>query len=122
MNTRRILLVDDEVQVREVINHALTMLGYEVIQASNGREALELFNMNRPDLVISDIHMPEMNGLELLKTIRDGDPELPVVLITGFNVDEARQVAEEYAANALLLKPFRLRQLQQILNELLKGG
>ncbi len=113
-----ILAVDDEELTRDVLVQALRILGYEAVAASNGADALNLFESCKPSAIITDIHMPEMDGLELLRHVRDKDKALPVILITGYDAGEARLAAESYGASALLIKPFRIHELQEILVKL----
>src|SRR5574340_317577 len=82
--SRRILVVDDEQNMRVALFEALSRNGYEVLVAESGRMALEMMRKGAPDLVISDIKMPAMDGIELLHHIKAGWPELPVVIITGY--------------------------------------
>jgi len=121
MPQRQILVVEDEEIARDVLIQALETLGFGAIGAANGRHALEILALQPVDMILTDIYMPEMNGLELLKQLRDQGSTLPVVLITGYDADDARQAAETYRASALLLKPFRLVQLKQILDKILAG-
>ncbi len=121
-NTKRklVLAVDDEDLTREVLAQALTVLGYQAVAVSNGEEALQLYLSRRPAAIITDIHMPKMNGLELLREVKKLDANLPVILITGYDAGEARKAAESYGAKALLIKPFRIHELKDILVEVLK--
>ena len=119
MGRKNILVVEDEEIARDVLIQALETLGFGATGAVNGRHALEQLAQHPVDLVLTDIYMPEMNGLELLKQIRDDGLSIPVILITGYDADEARLKAEQYNAAALLLKPFRLVQLKQLLDTIL---
>ena len=78
-----ILIVDDEPLIRMNLRALLEDLGFGVIEAGNGREALEVFGRIRPDLVLTDLRMPEMGGLELITALRDTAPEIPVIVISG---------------------------------------
>jgi len=118
MNLKQILIVEDEDIARDVLIQALEILGYGTLGAVNGRDALDKIAENHVDLVLTDIYMPELNGLELLRKLRENGNDLPVILITGFDADEAKQVAEDYNAAALLLKPFRLGQLRELLEKI----
>ncbi len=81
--TGKLLLVDDEADIREVLGLYLADLGYEVLTAENGREALALFDREHPRIVLSDIKMPAMDGITLLGEIKARDPEAEVIMITG---------------------------------------
>jgi CheY-like chemotaxis protein len=102
-----ILIVDDYAVTQRVLGHILQHAGFTVYGAFNGVEALEMLDDVSVDLVISDIAMPEMDGLELLRRIRN-HPELgdlPVIMLTASGQDEDRVLAEEAGANGFLTKP-----------------
>ncbi len=80
---KRILVVDDEEDLREILQIFLSELGYEVLTAADGREGLDLFLAQRPPIVLSDIKMPVMDGVEMLRQIKTEDPEAEVIMITG---------------------------------------
>lgn len=105
----RILVVDDEELIRDVLEMALGDEGYAVTTASNGREALARIVADPPDLVISDMMMPHMDGLELMIRARELLPALPVVLISA--VHPWKQPRELPAHTTFLAKPFDLETL-----------
>ena len=105
---------------RDILRRTLEQLGYAVTATEDGREALELFNRQGADLIISDIQMPNMNGLELLRTIRERGQNVPFIILTGFDTSEARNKASAYHATALLVKPFRMQHLRSILDSTFK--
>jgi len=78
-----ILIVDDEVDMRDSLSELLSREGYSVQEAENGKVALELMGSNKFDLIVSDILMPEMDGVALLKKVKESDSEAVVILITG---------------------------------------
>jgi DNA-binding NtrC family response regulator len=80
---KQILLVDDEEDIREVLGVYLKSNGYEVHSAENGEEALNLFSMHKPPIVLSDIKMPGIDGIELLKKIKNESPDTEFIMITG---------------------------------------
>ena len=84
-----ILLVDDEERYREVLARVLTKAGYEVVEASDGIEALSLLEKSKIDLVLSDILMPGLNGYALVARLRAKWPRMPVILTTGFLSQDA---------------------------------
>jgi putative nucleotidyltransferase with HDIG domain len=107
----RILIVDDEEAIREVVATLLEARGYRCEVCTDGRTALERFRAERPDLVLSDIVMPEMDGLKLLEHLRAADPDVPVVMVTALHdistaLDAVRRGAYDY-----ILKPFERDQL-----------
>ena len=114
-----VLAVDDEELTRELLAQALELLGFETRTAENGKVALAIMKQDIPELVITDIYMPVMNGIELLKEIRKLKKDLPVILITGFDAGDARKAADEFNANALLTKPFQIQQLKDVIDTLI---
>ncbi|GAB4516214.1 MAG: response regulator [Anaerolineae bacterium] len=104
---KTILVVDDYTVTQRVLGHILRQGGYNPLMALNGREALDILQENAVDLVICDIAMPEMDGLELLLHLRNDERfvNLPVVMLTASGQDVDRVVAEESGANGFLLKP-----------------
>ena len=115
-----ILVVDDSVSVRLALDEGLSNEGYQVLTAENGKNALNIINSNRPDLILSDVYMPEMSGLELCATLH-GDPlyaGIPfVVMSTENNADNMRQMMK-YGAAAFIIKPFNIEQLIMTLNKI----
>ncbi|MBM3152476.1 MAG: response regulator [Chloroflexi bacterium] len=111
----KILIAEDERDIRELITFTLRFAGYEVVAAGNGEEALDLARQEKPDLVLMDVRMPRMTGYEACARIK-ADPELqhiPVIFLSAkgqeSEIDEGLKAgAEEY-----LLKPFALEQLTQ---------
>jgi putative nucleotidyltransferase with HDIG domain len=116
----RVLVIDDNKWVRDTLEDLLSTSGYSVGSADNGATGLNLIKTESFDVVLADIKMPRMDGIELLKRIRDCNPSLPVVMITGFpTVDYAIQSLREGAAD-FITKPFRYEQVCMILDKLLK--
>ena len=108
----RVLLVDDQPELRRIFRRTLVRLGHEVVEASNGRAAIELVRQQHFDVVLSDVRMPDMDGLELLQQLGELDAELPVVLISGGLDAEAERAAAEYGAFDYLMKPLAFEKLQ----------
>lgn len=113
---KQVLVVDDSAELAQVIADFLGMFGYEVRTARNGLDALEVMDDRGMDLVVTDIHMPRMDGLKLMTEIKSRFPGTPVVLITGFSVGEARQIAFERGADAFVAKPFHLKDLKDVID------
>lgn len=93
-----ILLIDDEIDVLEPLKELVQDEGYEVSTAANGEIALELFNTNKPDLVITDINLPNVSGIDLLKQIKEIDATVPVIMLSAHNysIDSLRLRADDY--------------------------
>lgn len=119
---KRILIVEDEEVAREVLVQALELLGYKTLAAENGRYAKQILKHKPVDLILTDIYMPEVDGLELLEYVRSNGYNLPVVLITGFDATEAHQALKKYDRTSLLLKPFRLTTLKSVIESALNEG
>ncbi|MFZ5776049.1 MAG: sigma-54-dependent transcriptional regulator [Thermodesulfobacteriota bacterium] len=111
---RRVLIVDDEQNMRVALFEALTRCGHEVAVAENGRMALDMVSREqRLDLVITDIRMPEMEGIELLRRIKTARPELPVVIMTGFATVATAVEAMKQGAFDYILKPFPVEVIEE---------
>lgn len=113
---KRILLVDDDPGARESIKLLLNIDRHSVLEASNGREALELFHQGILDLVIIDYFMPQMEGRELAENIKLQAPKLPILMVTAYLeklVDTDRRV------DAVLAKPFGVAELREAIAKLL---
>lgn len=80
----RILIVDDEEEIREVLSDLLTLEGYSCLTAHNGETALKMIFQQNPDLLLLDYKMPGLDGLEVLRRVKDLKPGLPVVMLTGY--------------------------------------
>jgi CheY-like chemotaxis protein len=116
----RVLVVDDDRPVLETLCDLVAELGHESVPAGGGREALELFAAQRCDLVITDLFMPEMNGLEFIRHLRELSPEVPVVLLTAAAPPEL--VAVLRAANVMCLrKPVELVELDAAIRHRMSG-
>jgi len=107
-----ILLVDDDEMVLQTIGDFLTRRGHRVRAAADGSEALRLMDGEPPDLVLSDIQMPGMDGIAFLKAVRERFPDLPVILTTGYATVETAVAALRGRAYDYLKKPVQLQELQ----------
>jgi DNA-binding response OmpR family regulator len=112
---RRVLIVDDEPQVAAMLEHIVSMLGYVARVASTGPEALRLRLDFQPDAVLLDVTLPEMTGEVVLARLRDADPRLPVVMITGNTDPELARTLLAQGAFDYVAKPFNLTRLTQVL-------
>ncbi|MBI3709586.1 MAG: response regulator [Proteobacteria bacterium] len=109
-----ILIVDDDALLRETLRVVLESVGHDIRLATNGAEALRIVESYKPDLVLTDIIMPEMEGIELIRAVRKIYPSTPVIAISGGgrtgNVDFLR-VAKTFGAAAIMQKPFEMDAL-----------
>ncbi len=121
MADKKILVVDDEVHIVQVVAIKLRNNGFEVITAEHGAEGLDLAVRERPDLIVSDYQMPVMSGLEMIENLR-ARPEtrdIPVVMLTarGFAIEEEKK--QQLRVTACLSKPFSPRELLQSIESVL---
>ncbi|MEJ2071472.1 MAG: response regulator [Syntrophobacterales bacterium] len=115
---KKILVADDEMAIRLLYSEELKEEGYEVFTASNGREALEIVEKEPLDLVILDIKMPEMDGIEALRQIKEKKPNLPVLLSTAYG--EYKQDFATWASDDYLVKSSDLDDLKNAVKRYLK--
>jgi len=111
----KILITDDDIDLRELLTEAVKNWGYEVSVARDGEEALRKLRMERFDMVITDLMMPGMDGLALLQKIKDLDKEILVIIITGYATIETAVKAIESGAYDYIAKPFRLDELMIVI-------
>lgn len=113
---KSILLVDDEEGIRKVLSIALSDMGYHVITAQNGKEALRLFKAEKPPIVLTDIKMPEMDGIELLRRLKQMSADTEVIMITGHGDLELAIKSVKYEATDFVTKPINDEILEIALN------
>ena len=107
---RTILVVEDETTLRETLADALDAEGFRVVQAADGREALARFRGDRPDLVLLDLMLPELSGVEVCRIIR-AESSVPIVMLTAKGSELDKVVGLELGADDYVTKPFSLREL-----------
>jgi DNA-binding NtrC family response regulator len=112
MQTQSILIVEDDPDVRTMLTRTLGCSGYAVDSAADGAEALDKFRDNRFNLVITDVRLPQMNGLQVLGEIKQAEPRVPVIVITGYGSVQNAVEAMQGGASDYLLKPFSNETLQ----------
>lgn len=109
----KILVVEDEPDIMRIITHALTVAGYQVIPAYGGEDAIRKAKAQRPDLVLTDLAMPKVSGVEVIQAVK-GDPEtqhIPILAVTAHVWDGIAQSAGQVGVNGFISKPFSMRQL-----------
>lgn len=107
----RVLIVDDEPAIRRALRPPLMELGFQVAEASRGEEALQLLHSTPVDVVLLDINMPGIGGIETLRRIRSFAPRLPVLMVTVRDGEEEKVEALELGADDYVTKPFSIREL-----------
>jgi len=112
----RILLAEDDAATRSMLGEWLEMLGHQPLPAKDGLEGIVMFNEHKPDLVITDCVMPQVNGRTLTQHVKFQSPDIPVIMLTGFSERFSRAEAEGIGANEYLQKPVVLERLKQIID------
>ena len=118
---KKILIVDDKLEVVELVTATLEGEGYQIISASDGREALEKIGKEKPDLVLLDIVMPKMDGLEALSQLKK-DPvlkEIPIIMLTAKGQKSDQEKGKELGATGYIIKPFSPSALLKRIEEIL---
>ncbi|MEW6088568.1 MAG: sigma-54 dependent transcriptional regulator [bacterium] len=115
-----ILVIDDDINTVDAIIEGLTADGHNVSSAGNGKEALEKINEKEPDLVLTDLMMPGMNGLKFLKMIKKLYPDITIVIITGFGSVETAVEAMREGAYDYLTKPLRMQDIRRVVSKALE--
>ena len=109
-----ILIVDDELLIRDLLYDFFVGQGWETAIADNGQKALDILENRRVDLVLTDIRMPGMDGLELTAELRSSRPEVPVVIMTGFPSVDTAVAALRFRVSDYITKPFNINQLYKV--------
>lgn len=126
MNTpKRILVIDDEPTAVDLLRRILELDGYEVLEAANGIEGLELFRHNACDLVITDMVMPKKDGLQIILDLRDNYPDLPIIAISGggtISKERYLAVAGYLDKVITIAKPFTIKTIQKAVATLLDNS
>ena len=119
----RILAVDDEPDVLSLVKLALKTEGYEVLTATNGKDALDIANKEKPDAIVLDIMMPEMNGMEVFQILRESDEtsDIPVIMVTGVSEKENIKNMLDQGVNYYILKPFDFTDLASKIGIAIEG-
>lgn len=120
--SKKILVVEDNEKLRSTIS-ALLEDHFEVLEAADGREGVNKARLNMPDLIISDIMMPDTNGYELVDELKDNDKtrHIPIILLTALSEDEKVIEGYNYGADDYIVKPFKFNILMSRINNLLKS-
>lgn len=124
--SRVILVVDDSPTMRGMVSHALNEAGFETKEAENGKDALIKLTMmeeggTKPDVIVTDVNMPEMDGIELVREIRKlaAFKHVPVLVLTTDNTDEKKEVGRNAGATGWLVKPFDSELILKVIRKVL---
>lgn len=118
---KKIMTVEDSTSLREMIAFVLSEQGYEVIEAKDGQDALAKLNGSKVDMVITDLNMPVMNGIELTRSLRAAPSYrfTPIVFLTTESQVQKREAAKEAGATGWIVKPFKPEQLIKVVKKVL---
>ncbi len=117
---KRILVVDDKENIRLLLNELLSSMGYRVLQAKDGKEAMGVVEIGPIDLVITDLKMSGMDGIQLTRAIRKTRPDLPIIVYSAHRFIDTAPAALRAGANDYLAKPFLRTKIEQTVGRLLK--
>jgi two-component system alkaline phosphatase synthesis response regulator PhoP len=120
-----VLIVDDELSVRSTLRHKLEGIGHQVLDASDGREALRIAEGQRPDIAIVDILMPEMDGIEIIKEFKSKDYRFPIIAMHSKGTARSTwygNIAKMLGADDVLEKPFTASEVETVVSRLIKQG
>jgi len=115
MSKPSILVVDDELLIRDLLYDFFTGQGWDIAVAEDGEKALEMTRARKFDLILTDIKMPEMDGLTLSGHVRESQPDLPIVLMTGFPSVDSAVTALRMRVDDYVIKPFNINQLYKLI-------
>jgi len=118
---RKIMTVDDSSTVRQMLRFTLQDAGYEVIEAVDGKDALEKLQTENVEMLITDLNMPEMNGIELIRKVRrsPGNRFVPIIMLTTESQEAKKKEGKEAGASGWIVKPFKPEQLLRVVNMVL---
>lgn len=117
---KRILLVDDDKNIRILVTELLSTMGYTILEAKDGEEAMKLVDIGPIDLVMTDLKMPGMDGIELTRAVRRIEPALPIIVYSAYRFIDTGPVALKAGANEYITKPFLQAKIKQVVERLLK--
>ena len=116
---KSILIVDDNPNMSSLLAEMLEIFDYKSIMACDGEDALRKLEEKKISLVITDMRMPNMTGMELIEVVRVKYPKIPIVLISGYTVDESENKDKKIQPDGFLAKPFMMSDIEELLNSLL---
>lgn len=118
---KKILIVDDQFGIRALLSEVFNQEGYETFQAENGRVALEIVNREKPCLVLLDMKIPGMDGLEILKQIKKMEPDMKVIMMTAYGELDMLKEASKLEVLRHFTKPFDIEELKLEVNKQMAG-
>ncbi len=118
VHKKRVFIIEDDEEMRSLLTDMMTEEGFEADSVENGSEAFRRLAKESFDLIVTDIRMPGLSGLDILPGLRRLQPDVPIIVITAFGGYDVRQRALERGADAYLEKPIRLRELRTLIHEM----
>ena len=121
----RILIIDDDIQFRSMLRQVLEREGYKVVDASDGKRGMRLFRQEQPDLVITDLIMPEKEGIETIIDLRRDFPEVKIIAVSGggrIGPENYLHMAKDLGAQYTFAKPFDRKEILRAVRELTENG
>lgn len=118
---KTVLIVDDAIFMRMKLKKIIESVGYQTLEAKDGLQALEIFKQEKPDLVIMDISMPEMDGLTSLQHMMQYDPSRPVIMCSAIGQESKILEAGKLGAKDFIVKPFKDKEIEAVLHCFLEG-
>ena len=118
----KIIIIDDDALIRRMVNRVLTGSGYQVLEAENGCDGMAVIHEQKPDLIITDLMMPEKEGIETVRELQMDSCKVPILVISGSDLDNRAMylnMAKKFGADATLKKPFRPAELLEAVAKLL---
>lgn len=122
MTNKTVLVIDDEPGYRALLSSDLVKAGYEVLTASSGPDALKLLNVKKVDIIITDMKMSPMDGLDTIMAVKKLFPQLPFVIMTGYALEERVGQAMSYKPSSCLRKPFEIQEMRLTVGALVGAG
>src|ERR1700690_2361543 len=116
----KILVIDDEADMRFAVRMLLERSGHTVTEADNGNAALAKIDEGAPDLVLLDMRLPGMDGIQILQKIREKQKDLPIIMVTGYGNVELAEQAIQLGADHYLSKPFHNKELIEVIQQILE--
>jgi CheY-like chemotaxis protein len=121
-NNTKLLIVDDNEGVRHLVSRWLERAGFEVREAKDGAEAVEMVKKDPPDIILADIRMPKIDGIELARIIKNDYPTIKIILMTAYSSPQTIAQARREGVDDYLEKPFTKDQVERITMEVLSAG
>lgn len=113
MSSKKVLIVDDSSSMRQVVSIALKKEGYHVVTAQDGKDGVSKVNLDKFDIIVSDLNMPNMNGIEFIKAVKQNanNKFVPIIMLTTESATDLKEQGRQAGAKAWLVKPFKAEQL-----------